>query len=378
MVYLERDWSPKNERQVHIAVSGREATEERDVVILEIMVHQLVDTFIAQFRSTVGKVAKDDTPTVAHNTAFEQSVEYAVDMMKIFANFLDKEDEIFLLSNIAACADKCSETEKVATDEDALSAAADVVGIMSSVIGGQRAEKQVAEQGCRHTFAIAIGYARGHNAVDGSLADGCRHSQERGDIAITHNPFGVLRKERSVELIDKTDTTIASPVADDSLDGRIGESPLEVAEPLPVGTGKLIVASTDIGGDNRRQSPGLKDLGSSTDLLDITIIRRRNQSHRIANSKEWRKAVNGAPTGGFRIFSLCDTRRGLDQHLVGEDPRRFTRRPMPFGDAGRRRGHDAQIVSLRRLRQVGIESLDHRRGQYLRVFRLVAADELPA
>ena len=63
---------------------------------------------------------------------------------------------------------------------------------------------------------------------------------QNGDIAKTDKPFGPRRKGSEIDGINDTTETVTATAEKDSAHLRIVKKPLQVGQPFPISTGKIV------------------------------------------------------------------------------------------------------------------------------------------
>ena len=95
--------------------------------------------------------------------------------------------------------------------------------------------------------------------------------------------------ERGREAVDEMDCAVAAAVADDGLDGRVGESPTDVGEAFGDGSGVFAGERfADIGADERFEVPGAEEVGGAEDVVHGCEIGRGDESDAVAGLEEGR------------------------------------------------------------------------------------------
>ena len=112
-------------------------------------------------------------------------------------------------------------------------------------------------------------------------------SVQRGAVAESYQPFGILLHELRGQRVYEVDGAVAAAVAQDGLDGRVCQGPLQVGEPL-LGRAGIVpeILLVRIGACHGLESPVPEDHSRRVDVFVRSVVGRGNQGNRVAGVQE--------------------------------------------------------------------------------------------
>ena len=112
---------------------------------------------------------------------------------------------------------------------------------------------------------------------------------EGRDVAESKQPFGMAPQLAQIEFIHETDGSVAAPVADYRLDGRIMEGPENVRHALIRSACVFAeILLSHIRPDHRLVAPGTDDRRGAVDLSHRCAVGRREESDLVSRRKKRR------------------------------------------------------------------------------------------
>ena len=157
---------------------------------------------------------EDYTTDIPEFALHGHRVDYPVDGMHAFLDFLEEQDDIIEPGRVISAAQKCLQSDHVASDEGTFRMTGNVMLSVSYRISRKPSEKHLADsfRVLVGTFPVTIG--TDHVAVYRHHTRNRGSGDEVGDVTVADKPFRVVRICRKRQKRKKLDASVASPRTD--------------------------------------------------------------------------------------------------------------------------------------------------------------------